>query len=53
MVLPNHGLVKYLFKCYLFDSIFTRFGAKIYEQNVGTKMGTSFAPLITDLFCSL
>ena len=53
MVLPNHGLVKYLFICYRFDNIFTRFGPKIYKQNVGIKMGTSFAPLITDLFCSL
>ena len=36
---------------YLLDSIFIRFGSKLYEQIVGIPMGTNSDPLVADLFC--
>ena len=35
---------------YLLDSIFIRFGFKLYRQIVGIPMGTKCAPLVADLF---
>ena len=35
---------------YLLDSIFIRFGSKLYRQIVGIPMGTYCAPLVADLF---
>ena len=35
---------------YLLDTIFIRFGSKLYRQIVGIPMGTNCAPLFTDLF---
>ena len=35
---------------YLLDSIYIRFGSKLYRQNVGIPMGTNCAPLVADLF---
>ena len=32
------------------DSIYIRFGNKLYRQNVGIPMGTNCAPLVADLF---
>ena len=34
----------------MLDSIFIRFGTKLYRQVVGIPMGTSCAPLVADLF---
>ena len=38
---------------YLLDSIFLRFGSKLYRQIVGIPKGTNCAPLVVDLilFC--
>ena len=35
---------------YLLDSIFIRFGSKLYSQIVSIPMGTNFVPLVADLF---
>ena len=35
---------------YLVDSIFLRFGSKLYRQIVGIPKGTNCAPLVVDLF---
>ena len=35
---------------YLLDSIFIRFGSKLYRQIEGIPMGTNCAPLVADLF---
>ena len=35
---------------YLLDSIFIRFGTKLYRQTIGIPMGTNCAPLVADLF---
>ena len=35
---------------YLLDTIYIRFGSKLYRQNVGIRMGTNCAPLVADLF---
>ena len=35
---------------FLLDSIFIRFGTKLYRQVVGIPMGTNCAPLVADLF---
>ena len=35
---------------YLLDTIFIRFGSKLYRQIVGIPMGTKCAPLVADLF---
>ena len=35
---------------YLFDSIFIRFGTKLYRQTTGIPMRTNCAPLVVDLF---
>ena len=35
---------------FLLDSIFVRFGAKLYRRVVGIPVGTSCAPLVADLF---
>ena len=35
---------------YLVDSIFSRFGSKLYRQIVGIPKGTNCAPLVVDLF---
>ena len=35
---------------YLLDTIFIRFGSKLYRQIVGILMGTYFAPFVADLF---
>ena len=35
---------------YLLDTIFIRFGSKLYRQIVGIPMGTNCAPLVADLF---
>ena len=35
---------------YILDSIFIRFGSKLYRQIVGIPMGTNCAPLVADLF---
>ena len=35
---------------YLLDNIFIRFGSTLCRQIVGVPMGTSFAPLVADLF---
>ena len=35
---------------YLLDTIFVRFGLKMYMQNVGIPKGTHRSPLIADLF---
>ena len=35
---------------YLLNSIFIRFGSKLYRQIVGIPMGTNCAPLVADLF---
>ena len=32
------------------DSIFIRFGSKLYNQIVSIPMGTNFVPLVADLF---
>ena len=32
------------------DSIYIRFGTKLYRQIVGIPMGTNCAPLVADLF---
>ena len=47
-----HVLVKMYVMClpFLLDSIFIRFGTKLYRQVVGIPMGTNCAPLSTDLF---
>ena len=34
----------------LLDNIFILFGTKLYRQVVGISMGTSYAPLVADLF---
>ena len=36
---------------YLLDTIFIRFGSKLYGQIVGIPMGTYCAPFAADLFC--
>ena len=35
---------------YLLDTIFLKFGSKLYKQIVGIPMGTNCAPLVADLF---
>ena len=35
---------------YLLDTIFIRFGTKLYRQTIGIPMGTNCAPLVADLF---
>ena len=35
---------------FLLDSIYIRFGFKLYRQIVGTPMGTNCATLVADLF---
>ena len=35
---------------YLLDTLFIRFGSKLYRQIVGIPMGTNCAPLVADLF---
>ena len=35
---------------FLLDNIYIRFGSKLYQQIVGTPMGTNCAPLVADLF---
>ena len=35
---------------YLLDTIYIRFGTKLYRQIVGIPMGTNCAPLLADLF---
>ena len=35
---------------YLLDSIFLRFGSKLYREIVGIPKGTNCAPLVVDLF---
>ena len=35
---------------YLLDTIFIRYGSKLYKQIVGIPMGTNCAPYIADLF---
>ena len=35
---------------FLLDNIYFRFGSKLYRQIVSIAMGTSCAPLVTDLF---
>ena len=35
---------------FLLDSIFIRFGTKLYRQVVGIPMGTNCASLVADLF---
>ena len=35
---------------FLLDTIYIRFGAKLYRQIVGLPMGTNCAPLVADLF---
>ena len=35
---------------YLLDTVFIRFGSKLYRQIVGIPMGTKCAPLVADLF---
>ena len=37
---------------YLLDSIYIRFGSKLYRQNVRIPMGTNCAPLLLICFCS-
>ena len=44
-----HGLVK-MYVTFLLDSIFIRFGTKLYRQVVGIPIGTNSAPLVADLF---
>ena len=34
----------------LLDTIFSRFGTKLYRQTIGTPMGTNYAPLVADFF---
>ena len=36
---------------YLLDTIFIRFGSKLYRRFVGVPMGTICAPFAADLFC--
>ena len=35
---------------YLLESIFIRFGTKVYRQTIGIPMGTNCAPLVAGLF---
>ena len=35
---------------FLLDSIYVRFGTKLYRQILGIPMGTNYAPLVADLF---
>ena len=35
---------------FLLDTIYIRFGTKLYRQIVGISMGTNCAPLVADLF---
>ena len=35
---------------YLLDNIHIRFSTKLYRQIVGIPMGTTYAPLVADLF---
>ena len=44
-----HGLVK-IYVTFLLDSIFIRFGTKLYRQVFGIPIGTNCAPLVADLF---
>ena len=37
---------------FLLDSIYTRFGIKLFRQIVGIPMGTNCTPLVADLFLS-
>ena len=37
---------------YLLDTIYIRFGSKLYRQNIGISMGTNCAPLLLICFCS-
>ena len=38
---------------FFFDNIYIRFVSKLYRQIVGIPMGTNYAPLVADLFCSV
>ena len=42
--------VKKFVKLYLLDTVFIRFGTKLYRQIKGIQMGTNCAPLPADLF---
>jgi hypothetical protein len=35
---------------FLIDSTFVFFGGRVFQQTVGTPMGTNCAPLLADLF---
>ena len=35
---------------FLLDTIYIRFGSKLYRQIIGIPMGTNCAPLVADLF---
>ena len=35
---------------YLLDTIYIRFGSKLYRQHVGIPMGTNYSTLVADLF---
>ena len=37
----------------LVDNIYVRFGGQLFQQTVGIPMGTSWAPLLADLFLSI
>ena len=47
-----NGLVKKSTEAlmYLLDSIYIRFGSKLYRQNVGIPFGSNCVPLVADLF---
>ena len=53
-VYNNHNLWSCQKVCdalvYLLDTIFIRFGTKLYRQTIGIPMGTNCAPLVADLF---
>ena len=53
-VYNNHNLWSCQKVCdalvYLLDSIFIRFGAKLFRPTIGIPMGTNCAPLLADLF---
>ena len=38
---------------FFLDNIYIKFGSKLYRQTVGIPMGTNFAPLVSDLFCTV
>ena len=53
-VYNNHNLWSCQKVCdalvYLLDTIFIRFGTKLYRQTIGIPMGTNCSPLVADLF---